>query len=211
MEAGSNGGRHCLRHFCRGFYDYLDRIENPRLVGIRRVLHVAPDGTMEDPLFVRNLSKLWTRNLTFDLCLRADQLRAALKVIDACPDTQFVLDHAGNPPLGTDEMDDWKRDLEALGRRANLACKLSGLVNHIKDPDKAVASIRRVFSHAQDCFGANRLMFGGDWPVSILAGYNLTQWAEMAMEITLDWSKPERELFFKKNACRIYGLPEIDD
>lgn len=194
-----------------GFYEYLDKIENPKLVGLRRVLHVAPEGTMKAPLFAKNLSKLWTRGLTFDLCVRADQLRDAMGVVDACPDTQFVLDHAGNPPLGTDDMDAWRDAMEELGRRPNLACKLSGLVNHIKDPDKAISSIRRVFFHARDCFGPNRLMFGGDWPVCRLAGYELPEWAEMAIEISQEWTRSEREAFFDKNARRIYGLPETDD
>jgi len=194
-----------------GFYDYLDQIDDPKLVGLRRVLHVAPDGTMRTPLFVKNLARLWTRGLTFDLCVRADQLREAAALIDACPDTQFVLDHAGNPPIGTDDMDAWRDDLEELGRRPNLACKLSGLVNHVKDPDKAISSIRRVFFHARDCFGPNRLMFGGDWPVCLLAGYELREWAEMAIEISLEWSKGDRDAFFDKNARRIYGLQNTDD
>lgn len=194
-----------------GFYDYLDEIDNPKLVGLRRVLHVAPKGTIESPHFAKNLARLWTRNLTFDLCVRADQLKAAASLIDACPDTQFVLDHAGNPPLGTDDMAAWRVDLEELGKRPNLACKLSGLVNHVKDPDKAVSSIRRVFAHARDCFGPNRLVFGGDWPVCLLAGYELEAWAEMAMEITRDWTRNDRRAFFDKNARRIYGLPESDD
>lgn len=194
-----------------GFNEYLDQIENPRLVGLRRVLHVAPDRTMQAPLFVQNLALLWTRNLTFDLCVRADQLPETIALVDACPDTQFVLDHAGNPPLATDDMDTWRDNIEELSRRPNVACKLSGLVNHIKDLDKAVSSIRPVFFHAMDCFGPNRLVFGGDWPVCILAGYSLQDWVDMAIEITLDWTKGEREALFIKNAMRIYGLPESND
>lgn len=194
-----------------GFYEYLDQIDNPKLVGLRRVLHVAPEGTMQTPLFVKNLSRLWSRGLPFDLCVRADQLADAASVVDACPDTQFVLDHAGNPPIGTDDMDAWRSDLEELGRRPNLACKISGLVNHLKDPDKAQSALRRVISHAMDCFGPNRLIFGGDWPACLLAGYELSEWVELAVEISLDWSRSEREAFFDKNARRIYGLPHGDD
>jgi L-fuconolactonase len=166
---------------------------------------------MESPLFVKNLSQLWTRDLSFDLCLRSDQLADALKIVNACPDTQFVLDHAGNPPLGTERMDAWRADVSALGRRPNVACKLSGLVNHIKDPDKAQSSIRRVFNHVMDCFGPNRIVFGGDWPVCLLAGYELSQWVELVTEITYDWSRSERDAFYDVNARRIYGLPKHDD
>jgi predicted TIM-barrel fold metal-dependent hydrolase len=193
-----------------GFFEHLDQIEHPRLVGLRRVLHVAPPGTMNAPLFAKNLARLWTRNLSFDLCVRPDQLTDAINLVDACPDTQFVLDHAGNPPLGSDDMDSWRSSLVELGRRPNVACKISGLVNHIENRDKAQSAVRRILNHARDCFGPNRILFGGDWPVCLLAGYELHEWAELVETVTLDWSRKERDAFYDKNARRIYGLPEGD-
>jgi predicted TIM-barrel fold metal-dependent hydrolase len=191
------------------FKQQLDRLDHPNLVGLRRVLHVAPEGTLQSPHLVGNLKMLAKRGLPFDLCARADQLIDVLRLTEACPDTQFVLDHAGNPPVGRPEYRDWETSIAALALRPNLVCKVSGLVNHLrtssehKDPIK---TLRPVVDYVAHKFGMHRLMFGGDWPVSTLAGFDLPAWATLIREIAGDWSLADQESFFETNAHRVYGI-----
>lgn len=194
-----------------GFEAQLDALDNAHLVGLRRVFHVAPEGTLDSPNLVDNLRKVGERDLTFDLCLRPDQLERVLRIIDACPNTQFVLDHCGNPPIRTPAYAEWKANIRALALRPNLVCKVSGLVNHI--PEKKgrkkrtpLQILEPVLDWVAGKFGSHRILFGSDWPVSTLAGFELEDWASLLGELTEDWSEAERKALFLENAERVYGV-----
>ena len=189
-----------------GFEEYFDAIDNQYLVGLRRVLHVAPEGTLDSTRLVENLRRLADRDLPFDLCLRPDQLAGAVDVIDACPHTQFVLDHAGNPPVLSDAFPAWKSDLANLALRPNVACKISGLVNHVPVTEDPHETLRPVIDHVADRFGIHRLLFGGDWPVCTLRGFGLGDWISLARNLIADWSQDEQNSFFERNARSLYGI-----
>ncbi len=189
-----------------GFEAYFDTIDNPYLVGLRRVLHVAPDGTLNSPLLTRNLNLLADRDLPFDLCLRPDQLAGAIELVDACPRTQFVLDHAGNPPVLTDKLRSWKTDIASLALRPNVACKISGIVNHVPMSADPSDTLQPVIDHVAERFGTHRLLFGGDWPVCTLRGFSLGDWIGLAGKLIADWSQDEQNAFFEGNARRVYGI-----
>ncbi|MFC2085938.1 amidohydrolase family protein [Bacteroidota bacterium] len=189
-----------------GFEAYLDAIESSHLVGLRRVLHVAPEGTLDSPHLVPNLRLLADHDLPFDLCLRADQLVSVLDLVDACPRTQFVLDHSGNPPVLTDGFDAWRSDIASLALRPNVVCKISGLVNHVPETEDPLNALQPVIDHVADRFGIHRLLFGGDWPVCSLRGFDLGDWADLARELVSSWSQNEQNSFFSGNARRLYGV-----
>lgn len=188
------------------FAGQLEALEHPKLVGVRRVFHVAPDGTLENPKVVENLKLVGQRDLTFDLCLRPDQLETALRVIDACPHTQFILDHCGNPPIGKPRFPDWKTNIRALALRPNLVCKISGLVNHIPEGKDPVKTLTPILEWVARKFGTHRIMFGSDWPVSTLAGFELGDWVNLLKALTDEWSESERKDLFRNNAEKTYGL-----
>jgi predicted TIM-barrel fold metal-dependent hydrolase len=187
------------------FSEYLDSIQHPKWKGLRRVLHNQPDELSQSQLFAENLSRLAERNLTFDLCLLARQLDLAKTILRRAPKVQFILDHCGIPNVKDAELDPWRRQVRELANYPNLACKISGLVAYC-DPQRVNAeAIRPFVEHCIDCFGWERVLFGGDWPVCNLTS-TLRRWVEIAKEIFQTESADRQQQFFSENAERIYGL-----
>jgi len=176
----------------------------PALRGLRRVLHVVPDVVSEQPLFRENLRCLPALGLTFDLCVLARQLPLARALADACPDVTFILDHCGVPDIKNRALDPWRADLRALAERPNVHCKLSGLVAYAA-ADWTTADLRPWFEHVVACFGWDRLVWGGDWPVCTL-GAPLSRWVAATAELTAAASADERAKLYHRNAERLYRV-----
>jgi predicted TIM-barrel fold metal-dependent hydrolase len=194
------------------FVRQLDRMAHPRLRGLRRVLHVVDDAVSESEPFRRHIALLADYGLTFDLCLRADQLALGLELARSAPATQLILDHCGNPPLADEvAVRQWREDIARLAEEPNVACKVSGLVNHVPASADALLALQPVVDHVADCFGWQRLIFGGDWPVSRLAGRDLPHWAELAHRLLARQPQDTVAAFFTDNAQRIYALPQDHD
>ncbi|WP_380174293.1 amidohydrolase family protein [Kineococcus sp. DHX-1] len=140
------------------------------------------------------------RGLVVDLLVRFDQLPAAVALLDAVPDGEFVLDHGAKPPVGTDGFEPWRAGTAELARRENVVCKLSGLftLDHQELLGPAV-------DHLFTVFGPDRLVFGTDWPVSTLA---LDYPAVVARTRALldAFSDDERSAVLAGNAVRTYRL-----
>ncbi|HTY87293.1 MAG TPA: amidohydrolase [Candidatus Acidoferrum sp.] len=187
------------------FPAYLESILHPKLKGLRRVLHTQPDELSQTPLFVRNLARLVQPGLTFDLCVLARQLPLAAKLVRQLPDVQFVLDHCGIPDIKGNGLDPWRQHIRELAQFPNLACKISGVVAYGGSPPVNAKAIQPFVEHCLECFGWDRVMFGGDWPVCNLTS-TLGRWVEMAKEIVRTESTERRQKFFAGNAERIYQL-----
>jgi L-fuconolactonase len=115
---------------------------------------------------VSNLSKY---NFTYDILVFPHQLPAAIKLVKACPNQKFVLDHLAKPYIKSGDINQWKKDITELSKNENVCCKISGLVTEADwknwKPDHFIPYIEVAF----ETFGAKRLMFGSDWPVCLLA------------------------------------------
>jgi L-fuconolactonase len=140
------------------------------LVGIRsQVQSEADPDYLDRPDVRRGLAAVAAADLVFDLVIRSDQLPAAARAAQAAPRLRFVLDHLGKPHIGagTDGLLSWQEPFAALAQHANVVCKLSGMVTEAGAGWK-VADLRPFVSTAVREFGADRLMFGSDWPVCLL-------------------------------------------
>lgn len=187
------------------FPQYLESVLQPRLKGMRRILHVVPDELSQTPLFVKNLSLLAKHNLTFDFCLLARQLPIGMKLIRQLPDQQFILDHCGVPDIKANALDPWRKYIRELAKFPNLACKISGVVAYCDRQNVTTGAIRPYLEHCIECFGWERVLFGGDWPVCNITA-SLGQWMKIIKEIVAKESAANQEKFFSKNAERIYRL-----
>jgi predicted TIM-barrel fold metal-dependent hydrolase len=186
---------------------HLEHLQaSPLVRGVRRVLHTEADETALQPLFVQNLRRLPARGYSFDLCLLARQLPVGTKLARQCPEVAFILDHCGIPDLKGGDLDAWRRDLRELAACDNLvACKVSGLVAYA-DPDRwTVGTLRPCFEHVVDCFGWDRLIWGGDWPVCTLAA-SLREWVMATRALVAEASETEQAKFHHLNAERIYRV-----
>lgn len=195
----------CCRPERADFPDYLAQLaRHTRLKGFRRVLHVVPEEVSLSPVFVPNLRLLADHNLSFDLCVLARQLPLAIRLVKECPQVQFILDHCGNPPIASGDLTDWRAQLAELAQSPNVACKVSGIINHAS-PNWTAAELRPVVEHVIESFGWERVMFGSDWPVCTLAG-TFKQWVEALLELTQAAGPENQQKLFQTNAERIYRL-----
>jgi L-fuconolactonase len=143
---------------------------DPRFVGVRHVVQDEPDPRFVlGAEFVRGLRHLAPLGLAYDLLLYPHQLPAAVELADLLPEQSFILDHLAKPRVEAGELEPWRRDVTALARRPNVCCKLSGLVTEAAWRGWRRSDFTPYLEVAVAAFGPERLMFGSDWPVCLLA------------------------------------------
>jgi L-fuconolactonase len=203
LVAAVIGGRPAEDDFAK----YLQRFRGNRfLKGVRQVLHSASakQGFCLTPAFVRGVQLLGENNLSFDLCMRPTEIGDAVKLVEACKNTRFILDHCGNGPVYAKDRTQWQRDMERLAALRNVVCKISGIVVQARERWTA-DDLAPVINHSLTTFGADRVMFAGDWPVcTTRATYR--QWVEALRAITRNRSAEDNRKLFHDNAVRFYGL-----
>jgi L-fuconolactonase len=177
-----------------------------RVRGVRHQIqgHPEPDFCLR-PAFVAGVRRVGERGWTFDLCVKHSQLAACTELARACPETSFVLDHAGKPDIRRGALDPWRAHIADLARLPNVVCKLSGLVTEADPSSWTLAALRPYVDHLLACFGAQRLLFGSDWPVVNLAA-SYRRWLDTAIELLAPLPPSERTAIFADNARQTYGL-----
>jgi L-fuconolactonase len=155
----------------------------------------------------RGLEAVARGGLAYDLVVRVDQLPACVEAARAVPDLTLVLDHAGKPRIraGWAGLEEWRELVAPLAACPNVVCKLSGLVTEADHETWTPADLRPFVETALELFGAERALFGSDWPVCLLAAsYGQVKEAlEAALPPLTD---TERAQVFGGNAVRVYGL-----
>ncbi len=143
---------------------------NPLIKGIRRIIQFEPDQEFcLRPDFVRGVQLLPAYGLSFDLCINHTQLANTIKLVRQCEEVSFILDHIGKPDIKVGRLDPWRAELKELAALPNVHCKLSGLVTEADHAKWTPADLQPYIDHVIACFGFDRVMFGGDWPVSTQA------------------------------------------
>jgi len=193
-----------------GFARYLDQFKGlGSIKGVRQVLHVdsTPAGYCLDPKFVAGIRLLGERGLSFDLCMRPEELLDAARLIDACPGTRFILDHCGNGKVLEKDRSKWQKDIAEVAQRKSVVCKISGIVAGADPKSWKPSDLAPIINHTLEVFGPDRVMFGGDWPVCTLAA-TFKQWVEALKGIVSNRPVAEQRKLFYDNAVRFYGLED---
>ena len=190
-----------------GVRSYLDElVKIPKIKGVRRLLHVLDDNEFcLQPSFIEGLHILSDYNLSFDICMRHDQLSNGVRMVQQCPDLQFMLDHIGIPDIENKVFDSWRDNIESLSDFDNVCCKISGVVTTADHQSWTVDEISPYISHAIDCFGWDRVAYGGDWPVSTLAT-TYPRWVEVLDQIVSGASDHQKRNLYRENAIKFYQL-----
>jgi L-fuconolactonase len=193
-----------------GFAAYLDRFKGTSSIkGLRQVLHTPatpPKFCLRDE-FVRGVRLLGERGLSFDLCVRADQLADGAELIDRCPGTRFILDHCGNPHSGTFDLAAWRQALARVAgaKNHNVMCKVSGLYGNVSAAEWPAERLAPIVRTVIDLFGWDRVMFASDWPVVNL-GASFQVWVETLKQIVRSDPADHQKKLFHDNAMACYGL-----
>lgn len=188
------------------FVDQIERLsEHAHVKGVRRILHELPDDLSQSDLFIENLRHLPDYDLSFDLCLRADQLHLGVNLAQRAPDVTFILDHCGNPDINGAGLDPWRGSIIEIARNPNVFGKISGLVNHCA-PGWTADTLRPYIEHMIEAFGWDRVVWGSDHPVATTTGGTLTDWVNASRQILGGASADEQAALFHRNAERIYKI-----
>lgn len=178
---------------------------NPDFKGVRHIVQSeAADFLLRDD-FQRGISKLNDHNLTYDILIFPEQLRAAITMVAKFPGQTFILDHLGKPFIKDGRISSWKADLTELASHENVYCKVSGMVTEADwdqwEYNDFVPYLDTVF----EAFGTQRIMFGSDWPVCKVAG-SYTQVLEILKTYTAALPREDQRKIFGENAARAYNL-----
>ena len=188
-----------------GFEAHLERLKAlGKVVGIRRLLQGQPAELSQTQTFIDNIRRLPHYGMSFDICVKSHELMLAPPLIEACPETQFILDHCGNPKIADGEWEAWTTRLERVAELPNVVCKVSGILANV-DASWTIDQLRPYVEFVIEKFGWDRVVWGSDHPVVTLFA-DLTKWVEATQAIVAGASEEEREKLFFSNAERIYGV-----
>jgi predicted TIM-barrel fold metal-dependent hydrolase len=185
-----------------GFAAWLDRADRRILRGIRRVLHVVADDVSQGTLFRENLRRLGKVGLPFDICMVQRQLPLAIDLVDACPDTVFVLDHCGVPAIAGGDFADWASQITRLAQRPNVTLKLSG-ISAYGPADWTLRTLQPYADHILTTFGPARVVWGSDSPVCTLQS-TLPEWVATTHALLAGLTAEDRRAVLHDNAERIW-------
>jgi L-fuconolactonase len=155
--------------------------------------------------FLSGLSLLHKYNFTYDILIHQDQMPFVPQLVQRFPTQRFVLDHLGKPPIKKGEIAQWKRDAQALAAHKNVWCKVSGMVTEADWLNWKKDDFTPYLDVVTDAFGMDRLMFGSDWPVCLVAA-SYKEMLSIVSDYFSRFSIPEQEQFFGGNAIQFYQL-----
>ena len=174
--------------------------------GIRRLIQHQPDPEFcTRPDFIAGLKLLGRNDVPFDICILHHQLPAAIRMVEACPDVRFVLDHIAKPAIRDGLMEPWRAQMSALAHHENVWCKISGVATEADHRKWTAHELRPYIAHAIDAFGFNRVMFGGDWHVAELA-IRYPRWVEIVDWVAEGASADEKRKLYRDNVTSFYRL-----
>jgi L-fuconolactonase len=200
-----------------GFEQYVAQFKgNPYIKGVRGSF--SSPKQMNDTQVIRNLHLLGELGMRFDLNVSPASSAEAARLVDQCPDTRFVLDHCGNadpvaffpagrtvPRPAQHSSEQWKRDIDKLGTKTNVICKISGIVSRVPGTPLMAEDLAPIINHCLGAFGPDRVVFAGDWPVC-LRGMPLRSWVNLLKDVVASRPEKDQRRLFHDNAVRFYGL-----
>ena len=175
------------------------------LKGFRHIAQGEPDDFLTRPDVIAGIRRIGELGYTYDILIYPRQLAAALELVQQCPGVQFVLDHCAKPAIATGDLAEWQKGISSIARYENVTCKVSGLVTEASWSSWTYDDLRPVLDTVADAFGPERLMFGSDWPVCLLAA-EYSRVADVIERWAAQWSEIERARVFGGTAVAVYDL-----
>ncbi|GAB3851511.1 amidohydrolase family protein [Hymenobacter terrigena] len=194
LQAGNIEAR--LAHFARF----------GKLKGFRHVLQGEKNrALMLTPAFRRGIKALQAFGFTYDLLILPDQLGYAAELLEAFPEQRFVIDHIAKPAIQRHEMAEWAQGIRAVAAHGNAWCKVSGLITEADWQHWQPADFRPYIDTVFEAFGPDKVLFGSDWPVCLVAG-QYPRVVGLLEYYLAAFSATEQAQFWADNACEFYHL-----
>jgi len=177
-----------------------------KLKGFRHVVQSEPDDEfLLGAEFCRGISLLENYRLSYDLLIKPHQLKTAIRFVEKFPNQLFVIDHLAKPFIKDKIIGDWKKEIQLIGQFENVSCKISGMVTEADWTNWKTIDFRPYIDQVIGSFGTDRVMFGSDWPVCLLAA-SYEQVCEVVEKNTSHLSLKEKKSLWGMNAHNFYDL-----
>ena len=173
--------------------------------GFRHVVQAEPDDFLMRPEVIAGIRQLAAFDFTYDILIYPQQLKAALHLVRAVPEVNFVIDHMAKPVITKQEISRWSNFMTEIAKQPNVSCKVSGMVTEADRQNWSKADFFPYLDVVFGKFGPDRLLFGSDWPVCLTAA-NYTQVKTIVEEYVAPWGDEVRSKVFGGNAIAFYGL-----
>lgn len=174
--------------------------------GFRHVVQGESDHNfLLRPDFLKGISKLEQYNFTYDILVFPHQLGAVLEFVKKFPKINFVIDHIAKPYIKDGFYDGWAVLMKAIGAQSNVYCKLSGMITEADYTTWKPEHLQRYMQLVLEAFGSDKLLFGSDWPVCLVAGnYQIVK--KVVTNFIADLSQDEQAKIMGFNAIKFYNL-----
>ena len=186
--------------------DLLMLKSQQKLAGFRCIMQGTEDEAfLKNRLFIQNVSRLNQFDFTYDLLVFHNQMESLVRFTDKLQDNRLMLDHIGKPDIKNKQIKQWKEQLRILSANPNIYCKLSGMLTEADHQRWTYDDIMPYMETAAEYFGVDRLCFGSDWPVCLLAG-SFKQVHGVVDRFVDQLNTTEREKIFGTNTAAFYKI-----
>ncbi|APZ45539.1 amidohydrolase [Polaribacter reichenbachii] len=185
----------------------LEKYSNYKAVkGFRHVVQGEADHNfLLRPNFLNGISALEKHNFTYDILVFPHQLGATLEFVKRFPNIKFVIDHIAKPYIKDGFFDGWANQMKAIAKLENVFCKVSGMITEANYKTWTEVELNPYLDLVFNAFGTDRIMYGSDWPVCLVAG-NYGQVKNIVTNFIADFSDDEKAKIMGENAIKFYNL-----
>ena len=184
--------------------EYFSRYK--ALKGFRHIVQAEPeDDFLLRADFCRGIALLKEYDLTYDILVYPKHLEYVEKFVKRFPEQKFVIDHIGKPFIKDRKIGEWEKDVRKFSALKNVSCKVSGLVTEADWHSWEISDFHSYLSVIFDTFGTERVMFGSDWPVCLVAA-TFEEVCEIVEKNTSGLSATEQKKLWGLNCAEFYNL-----
>jgi L-fuconolactonase len=173
--------------------------------GFRHVVQGEAEDFLLQEDFCRGVSSLHPYGFTYDILIYPKHLPATVEFVERFPKQKFVLDHLAKPSIRDREMSEWEKNIRLLAQFKNVSCKLSGMVTEANWTGWRYEDLFPYIDIIVANFGTERIMYGSDWPVCLVAA-EYKQQLDVYRRYFKDYSQPDQQKVFGGNAKVFYNL-----
>lgn len=177
----------------------------PLMKGFRHIAQGEPDDFLSKAEIIKGIGELGKFGFTYDILIKPPQLEAALQLVRTLPNQYFVIDHLAKPYIAAGEMANWAKDIRAFSNYPNVYCKLSGMVTEADWFRWTYEQLQPYYEVVLETFGPERLMFGSDWPVCLVAA-SYDDVVGSVEKFIYNLSRSEQESIWYRNAEKFYSI-----
>ncbi|WP_273214251.1 amidohydrolase family protein [Runella zeae] len=189
-------------------YDKLDYYSQYELLkGFRHVAQAEPDDFLARPEVIKGIRQLAAFDFSYDILIYPTQLKAAVQLVREAPDVSFVVDHLAKPYIKDQKINTWSNYMRELASHPHVSCKVSGMVTEADWKNWTKKDFYPYLDVVFEAFGVDRLLFGSDWPVCLVAAeYEQVIGLVRDYMAHVGFSSADQAKVLGENAVRFYRI-----